>query len=75
MKTATTKVNSKLAMLHILNNIDDLNILTHLLLVHGNMVDNSIKIGFHLVMYLDIEPGPLGWHTSALTTEQQEVRQ
>ena len=22
-----------------------------------------------------IEPGPLGWHTSALTTELQEVRQ
>ena len=38
-------------------------------------------VGFPLVIAVSerdmpgIEPGPLGWHTSALTNELQEVRQ
>ena len=46
-----------------------------------NMVGGSSMIGFPLVIAVSerdmpgIEPGPLGWHTSALTNELQEVRQ
>ena len=45
------------------------------------MVGGSSMIGFPLVIALHerdmpgIEPGPLGWHTNALTNELQEVRQ
>ena len=48
---------------------------------HRNVVEVSSMIGFPLVMADSerdkpgIEPGPLGWHTSALTNELQEVRQ
>ena len=50
--------------------------------VHGNVVGGSsiIKV-FPLVIAVSerdmprIEPGPLGWYTSALTTGLQEVRQ
>ena len=48
--------------------------------VHENAVDGSSMIGFPLVIAVSerdmpgIEPGPLGWHTSALTNELQEVR-
>ena len=44
------------------------------------MVDGSSMIGFPLVIagserdMPGIEPGPLGWQTSTLTTELQEVR-
>ena len=44
------------------------------------MVDGSSMISFPRVIadserdMSEIEPGPLGWHTSALTTELQEVR-
>ena len=44
------------------------------------MVGGSSKIGFPLVIDVSerhmpgIEPGPLDWHTSALTNELQEVR-
>ena len=46
---------------------------------HENMVDGSSMIGFPLVIadseqdMPGIKPGPLGWHTRALTTELQEV--
>ena len=46
---------------------------------HENMVGGMI--GFPLVIavsewdMLGIKPGPLGWHTSALTNELQDVRQ
>ena len=49
--------------------------------VHKNVVGGSSMIGFPLVIAVSerdmpgIEPGPLGWHTSALTNELQEVRQ
>ena len=49
--------------------------------VHKNVVGGSNKIGFPLVIAVSerdiraIERGPLGWHTSALTNELQEVRQ
>ena len=42
--------------------------------VHKNMVDGCSMVGFPLVIVdseLDIpgtKPGPLGWHTSTLTT-------
>ena len=49
--------------------------------VHENVVGGSSMIGFPLVIAFSerdmpgIEPGPLGWHTSTLTNELQEVRQ
>ena len=49
--------------------------------VHKNVVGGSSMIGFPLVISVSerdmpgIEPGPLGWHTSALTNELKEVRQ
>ena len=48
--------------------------------VHRNVVDGSRMIGIPLSIVDSewdmpwIEPGPLGWHTSALTNELQEVR-
>ena len=51
-------------------------------LIHENVVDGSSMIGFPLYLIADsewdmpaIEPGLLGWHTSALTTELKEVMQ
>ena len=50
-------------------------------MVHRNVVDGSNIIGFPIVIAdseQDMpgnEPGLLGWHKSALTTELQEVRQ
>ena len=44
------------------------------------MVDGSIMIGFPLVIadseqdMPGIEPGPLGWHTSALNIKLQDIR-
>ena len=44
------------------------------------MVGGSSMVRFPLVIAVSerdmsgIEPGPLGWHTSALTNELQEVR-
>ena len=49
--------------------------------VHENVVGGNSMIGFPLGIavserdMLEIEPGPLGWHTSALTNELQEVGQ
>ena len=49
--------------------------------VHKKMVGGSSMIWFPLVIAVpeqdmpEIEPGPLGWLTSALTNELQEVRQ
>ena len=48
-------------------------------LVHENVVGGNSMIRFRLVIAVSerdmpgIEPGPLGWHTSALTNELQEV--
>ena len=48
--------------------------------VHKNVVGGSIMIRFPLVIAVSewdmpgIKPGPLGWHTSALTNELQEAR-
>ena len=48
--------------------------------VHENVVGGSSMIRFPLVIAVSerdmpgIEPGPLGWHTSALTNELQDVR-
>ena len=48
--------------------------------VHGNVVDGSSMVGFPLVKadseqdMPGIEHWPLGWHSTALTTELQEVR-
>ena len=45
------------------------------------MVDGSIMVGFPIVIadserdMTGIEPGPLGWHSSALTNELQELWQ
>ena len=47
--------------------------------VHKNVVGCSCMIGFpHVIAVSEwgmpgILPGPLGWHTNALTNEQQEV--
>jgi hypothetical protein len=47
--------------------------------VHENAVGGSSKISFPLAKAVSewdmpgIEPGPLGWHTSALTNELEEV--
>ena len=47
--------------------------------VHKNMVVGSSMIGFPLEIAISeqdmpgIERGPLGWHTSALTNELQEI--
>ena len=49
--------------------------------VHENVVSGSSMIGFPLVIAVSdqdmpgMEPGPPGWHTSALTNELQEIRQ
>ena len=49
--------------------------------VHKTVVIGSPMIRFPLVIVVserdmpEIEPGPLGWHISALTNELQEVRQ
>ena len=49
--------------------------------VHKNGVGDSSMVWFRLVIHVserdmpEIEPGPLGWHTSTLTNELQEVRQ
>ena len=49
--------------------------------VHKNEVDSNSMIGFPFVIadsewdMPGIEPGQLGWYTSALTTGLQEVRQ
>ena len=51
------------------------------MLLHKNVVGGSNMIGFPLVIAVSernmsgIKPGSLGWHTSALTYELQEVRQ
>jgi hypothetical protein len=61
------------------------NFVTHLsqifkYVVHNNVVGGSSMVGFSLVIAVserdmpEIEPGLLGWHTSALTNELQEVR-
>ena len=48
--------------------------------VHKNVVGGSSMIWFPLVIAVSerhmpgIKPGSLGWHTSTLTNEQQEVR-
>ena len=53
----------------------------HKHVVHENVVGGSSMTGFPLVIAVSerdmpgIEPGPLGWHTSALINELHEVRQ
>ena len=48
--------------------------------VHENVVGGSTMIWFPLLIAVSkgdmqgIEPGPLGWHTSDLANELQEVR-
>ena len=47
--------------------------------VHEDVVGGSSMIGVHLVIAVSeqnmtgIEPGPLGWHTRALSNKLQEV--
>ena len=49
--------------------------------VHINMVGGSSMMEFPLVIAVSeqdmpgIKPGPVGWHTSALTNKLREVRQ
>ena len=49
--------------------------------IHKSVLGGRSMIEFPLVIadskrdMPGIEPGPLGWHNSALTTELQEVRQ
>ena len=48
--------------------------------LHENVVGGSSMIGFPLAIAVSerdmpgFEPGLLGWHTSALTNELQEIR-
>ena len=50
------------------------------ILSRSQALNGSRMIGFHLVIanseqdMSGMEPGPLGWHTSTLITELQEVR-
>ena len=61
--------------------VEDCEPLSNKHLVHENVVGGSCMSRFPLVIAVSelempgIKPVPLGWHTSALTTELQEVRQ
>ena len=53
-------------------------IYSHKHVVYENVLDGSSMVGFPLVIadslqdIPGIEPGPLGWHTNALTTQLQK---